>query len=106
MYFVNDDISVQYKLHCLDAFSRENEEVFNRYSNIRLSISPLVSPAIVRSQIQCCALCRKIPGCRSINFRRQRSSIDDVNCVLMDISAVTLYMTLADPSWDWFYIEN
>jgi hypothetical protein len=83
--------------------------LFHRYRGVRLdAFVALADVSPVRGQVECCARCRTIIGCKSVNYRHHRSSMNEVNCVPLNgsLPAVDVQQLVNDVDWDWFYQDR
>jgi hypothetical protein len=64
-----------------------------------------------RNSIECCAACRKIRGCSSINFGglplASSKKGERISCQLFGVSVpiISFQQLTVDANWDWFYTK-
>jgi hypothetical protein len=83
--------------------------MFHRYRGVRLdTFVALVDVSPVRSQLECCARCRTIVGCKSVNYRQRRSSTNESTVCHLNVSLpmVEMQQLVSDVEWDWFYQDK
>jgi len=70
--------------------------------------SELSGAITARSSIDCCSRCFAIQGCKSVNFRHQKSSTTAANCVPLtrSINDVAIQQVTSDVDWDWYYTDQ
>jgi len=99
-----------FKLSLAPRSHLDRDELFHRYPGFRLVAATTCSsaPPDVRSRIECCSLCQTIVGCKSVNFRRTRSSSGKLSCVPMT-STLPLGVNqqlINDDDWEWIYMDE